>query len=1847
MTGGTTVGIEVRADGTQEAARDLAAVDASLKKIQTDLGGTAQPAGVAAQGLAGVGDAGKKAGTGLDAAAQAADDAGQKFTGVGASAKKASESLGSVAKLAASTKFDKMATDLGAMGVKLNTSSLHAQKLARAMQQVERERAFQQLAQDANLSTLQLAKFRAELGDTRGALATLSNGLGLSKAAMLAFAAAVAFGGQACLEAALQADRLSKAYTTITGSSSAAQQQLSYLYDVSNRLGLQFQSTAESAKTFFAAGKGSSLEKDMNGIFEAVASAGAALALSQDDMQGAFLALGQMISKGKVQAEELRGQLGERLPGAFQLAAKAMGMTTAQLDKFMADGKLTAEDLLPKLAKVMQEEFGAAAEAAAYGLQGQMNRLSTEWTRLKATILDSDSVASVFGTLAEGMKSLADNGEMVAAVVGKGLQWAAWSAGVYAFIKSISGLVAVFQTLKTLAGAVSFAGIFKAAGPVAAALGLVAVAIGSVTTEQDSGEDIGRRYASVTSDIAAALKKQAQAANDAKTSTDQLSESQKKLSASQAIEDQARALQEMQSLATGKGWLEMLGLGGESDEAVEKIREKTVELLTAIRTGQGDVSKLALEIDKLGTTSDVSAKLAASILDWLAKAEKAGKVAGGQFVIVADAARQLIAAAEDAKASLSTGWSIDIADAIKSISALEKGIRAFQAERLGMKGSKLSDILSDFSPEAVKRAQDAYSSKGFGMALKALGIEIGSLTVEQEKNLNTAFRLQKQYDAEAKTTEAYRKALREAEKDHTSAYNQMENNAASYKSEVEQTEASIRSLQAQLATAPGDVFSREQAKILADYEKTLEKINEEATKYANKKGVSTEQANQLKKQKEIEAGLKRDLDLRQAQEKEEKRLAELARDKYEFYKELEELTGEYGLSLQFQSEVLAAQVKELERLQIPQEYIEQWKGLKALQSSNDWADGAVRGILKFKAEASDTAGQTESAFTSLFSGIQSASLNMWEDFLETGNLSLSSLKSVFKSFIAQLLQIAVMNPIIVRVATSVQGALWGASAESVLSGSTQSGGISGLIGNIPFSSLLPDSFTSGLSGIMGATLPGTVSALTTPGAYTAGEILLMQGGGTTAGTVGGQAALMSGGLSLGSALMYGGPGSLGYSLLGGALGLPQNKYSGITSGLGAGLGAWGASAALSGTALGATLGSAVPVVGTVIGAALGGLASSLFGGGKKTHPSVYTNVVDASLFGSDWEALMTQGAWTDRASVSDAAGIFKGLGEVANTTASSIMGFAQALPEEYQAQVLARLNAETVSFGRGSTAGRKGVTDYGPSTWNFQFHDEEQLQEVINTAGEDIQRVMLNALQRAMAGTDLSSMLAVDLSSTEGLDKAIQAINAINTVTEATANIKEPLSEMEQQAKAARAQLDEWTESMRSLGVNADYAGKLMEDYRHAYIDNVIESLDESLHPLSAYAQAVKAANEAVDQRKKALEIIGATEGQLAQVEAMRAEVVKQATEEMLRSFDQSVAQRWAAVNGNSDEVGRAISQANELRETIRQFGEGSAQVSELLKLHAAETAKAAQDAAKSEYDSLKAQMDALEQQRVQLQQQAIQEQINAINEQINTAKTLKSTWEGLDKSLGQSRYNLFAGSANLDAENRLGTVQAEFRRLSGLALGGDSDAAGQLAGVGNSLLDLVKQTAGTEEEYLDAFFAVNAQLKSAQDAAGAQVSAADKQLEALQGQLDVQNAALTELQGQSATLEEIEKQIADLKPLLDAAGQKAGVKAFARGGLAMPGWAVVGEEGPELVNFSQPGRVYTAADTAALFRSATPRAADTDSGSREEVKALRREVYELRRDMLISMSEIARFSRRTSDMVEAWDAEGMPGVRA
>ncbi|WP_417292327.1 tape measure protein, partial [Desulfovibrio porci] len=245
------------------------------------------------------------------------------------------------------------------------------------------------------------------MGDTRGALSSLGQAAGAAKLAIAAWGAAVLYAGKACLDAQIQMQRLEQSYKAVFGAGAGAQLQV--VYEQTNRVGLKFLETAEAAKSFFASGQGTSLAPQLNDIFKAVTNAGAALQLSTEQVNGTFIALGQMMSKGKVQAEELRGQLGERLPGAFQMAAQAMGMTTAELDKFMADGKLTAEDLLPKLAEVLEEKYARAAENAANTVQGSINRMSTEWERFKAGLVASGPAVFTIQFVTEVLKKNNDH----------------------------------------------------------------------------------------------------------------------------------------------------------------------------------------------------------------------------------------------------------------------------------------------------------------------------------------------------------------------------------------------------------------------------------------------------------------------------------------------------------------------------------------------------------------------------------------------------------------------------------------------------------------------------------------------------------------------------------------------------------------------------------------------------------------------------------------------------------------------------------------------------------------------------------------------------------------------------------------------------------------------------------------------------------------------------------------------------------------------------------------------------------------------------------------------------------------------------------------------------------------------------------------------------------------------------------------------------------------------------------------------------------------------------------------------------------------------------------------------
>lgn len=174
------------------------------------------------------------------------------------------------------------------------------------------------------------------------------------------------------------------------GEAAAGARDLSYLRAEVDRLGLNLTVAANSFVKLSAAARETTLEgKGARDIFTAVSEAATVMHLSSAEAEGALLAISQMISKGTVQSEELRGQLGERLPGAFQIAARAVGVTTAELSKMLEQGQVISSDFLPKFAEQLRKELAGSVEEAANSTQAALGRIDTAWTDLKRTVADS------------------------------------------------------------------------------------------------------------------------------------------------------------------------------------------------------------------------------------------------------------------------------------------------------------------------------------------------------------------------------------------------------------------------------------------------------------------------------------------------------------------------------------------------------------------------------------------------------------------------------------------------------------------------------------------------------------------------------------------------------------------------------------------------------------------------------------------------------------------------------------------------------------------------------------------------------------------------------------------------------------------------------------------------------------------------------------------------------------------------------------------------------------------------------------------------------------------------------------------------------------------------------------------------------------------------------------------------------------------------------------------------------------------------------------------------------------------------------------------------------------------
>ncbi|MBW1026452.1 tape measure protein [Escherichia coli] len=200
----------------------------------------------------------------------------------------------------------------------------------------------------------------------------------------------------------------------------------------------------------FAAATPTMKESDKQALFEAMAIKGRSVGATGEQQNRALVAVQQMASKGKVMAEELRGQLSEAFAGSqqdFQQAAIDAGIikNAQEFDKALKDGKITLDKLLPSLVKI----WGAAKETKAFAesmkqpevalqrMKNSFNELAIQFMGVvdpaDGVISLSESLISIFEDLTtdmDGSGSAAKQfGEAVGAAMREIMYWVGFAKG--------------------------------------------------------------------------------------------------------------------------------------------------------------------------------------------------------------------------------------------------------------------------------------------------------------------------------------------------------------------------------------------------------------------------------------------------------------------------------------------------------------------------------------------------------------------------------------------------------------------------------------------------------------------------------------------------------------------------------------------------------------------------------------------------------------------------------------------------------------------------------------------------------------------------------------------------------------------------------------------------------------------------------------------------------------------------------------------------------------------------------------------------------------------------------------------------------------------------------------------------------------------------------------------------------------------------------------------------------------------------------------------------------------------------------------------------------------------------
>lgn len=328
-----------------------------------------------------------------------------------------------------------------------------------------------------------------------GVIGELRSGLMGAGAAYGVFAA-----GSSVLKQGQFFQGLDATMTMVSDSSAEAAQRIKFLKDQAYALGLDLKIASQGYVQMSVNAAGILDKGQTDDLFKGFSEYATALQVDPVKFQRGITAIGQMMGKGQIMAEELKGQLAEGIPGSLQVFVKAsqeaFNDSTIDVEKLMdmmKNSELTAKKVLPFVAKYFAEAArkGGALDKAMNSNRVAMQQMQQTWINFQnaifeggfgeqmtrvfrdlATILDSNgelgtNLGAFFGSVIEGfwdmVTEIHDDFVLLDRIFsfyaeklgfhGDGLKevfnWAGYGLGIAVFV---GGLYKIFGVLAKIAG---------------------------------------------------------------------------------------------------------------------------------------------------------------------------------------------------------------------------------------------------------------------------------------------------------------------------------------------------------------------------------------------------------------------------------------------------------------------------------------------------------------------------------------------------------------------------------------------------------------------------------------------------------------------------------------------------------------------------------------------------------------------------------------------------------------------------------------------------------------------------------------------------------------------------------------------------------------------------------------------------------------------------------------------------------------------------------------------------------------------------------------------------------------------------------------------------------------------------------------------------------------------------------------------------------------------------------------------------------------------------------------------------------------------------------------------------